>query len=75
MDAPKLLSVASVVAGITAAGLWFWAGALPIPDFTFHGDNLPKYLGVSGSLNKWAALATGTAILLDLIAKALRKEK
>ncbi|MGB8275697.1 MAG: hypothetical protein WCF16_10570 [Alphaproteobacteria bacterium] len=66
--AKKVVSVINAFALFIAAGLWFYASLLPVP------DDLDAFIGALqhiSSINAWAAgaagiAAVGTAILLIL---------
>jgi hypothetical protein len=71
--ANKILTVLSVLTALAAATLWFLSASSPIPDLTWNGTAFMSALSSSARLNQWAAIATGITVLLDLIARLLRK--
>jgi hypothetical protein len=73
------LRVVSALVGLCAAVLWFWSASVPLPlapgaeiGGTLATDPFNVAMRQSASLNQWAALMTGLAVLLTVAAECVR---
>ena len=79
MNASRLFSIGSIIAGFAAAILWFLSATvpLPVPKFDDLGPGGPFWgaFEKAARLNQYAAGATGLSILLSVVAQWFEKRQ
>jgi hypothetical protein len=63
------LQLASALAALIAAGLWFWAASVETPEATYEGiGRLKPALDTAANRNRIAAGVTGLSVLFAAVA-------